>query len=106
MARNQTIQKDFSGNILIEVEVHPNSSRSAITGYNNWRNRLQISTKSLAIKGEANKEMIEIISKSFGLQKSQIEIIKGQTSRLKQVKLFNGNIEIISKKITEIISGD
>ena len=75
MAGNQTIQTDFSGNILIEVEVHPNSSRSAITGYNNWRNRLQISTKSLAIKGEANREMIEIISKSFGLQKSQIEII-------------------------------
>ena len=106
MAGNQTIQTDFSGNILIEVEVHPNSSRSAITGYNNWRNRLQISTKSLAIKGEANREMIEIISKSFGLQKSQIEIIKGQTSKLKQVRLSSEEIEIISKKIMEIITGD
>jgi len=106
MARKPVIQKDFFGNILIEVEVHPNSSRSAITGYNEWRNRLQISTKSLAIKGEANREMIEIISKSFDLQKSQIEIIKGQTSRLKQVKLSSEEIEIISKKLIEIIAGD
>jgi uncharacterized protein (TIGR00251 family) len=106
MARKPAIQKDFFGNILIEVEVHPNSSRSAITGYNEWRNRLQISTKSLAIKGEANREMIEIISKSFDLQKSQIEIVKGQTSRLKQVKLSSEEIEIISKKLIEIIAGD
>ncbi len=106
MARKPAIQKDFFGNILIEVEVHPNSSRSAITGYNEWRNRLQISTKSLAIKGEANREMIKIISKSFNLQKSQIEIIKGQTSRLKQIKLSSEEIEIISKKLIEIIAGD
>ena len=50
--------------------------------------------------------MIEIISKSFDLQKSQIEIIKGQTSKLKQVRLFGEEIEIISKKIMEIITGD
>ncbi len=106
MARNSIIQSDFSGNILIEVEVNPNSARSAITGYNEWRDRLQISTKSAAIKGEANKEMIEILSNAFDLQKSQIEIIKGQTSKFKQVKLFNGNIKSISNKIIEISAGD
>jgi uncharacterized protein (TIGR00251 family) len=106
MVRKPAIQIDFLGNALIGVEVHPNSSRSGITGYNVWRDRLQISTKALAIKGEANKELIGILSTSFGLQNSQIEIVSGITNRFKQIKLCDIELESINKVISEIIEGE
>ena len=46
MERKSIIQIDFSGNIIFEIEAHPNSSKRGFTGYNEWRNRLQISTKA------------------------------------------------------------
>ena len=103
MERKSIIQIDFSGNIIFEIEAHPNSSKRGFTGYNEWRNRLQISTKALAKKGEANKEIIKIICECFNLQKNQIQIISGQTSRLKQIKLLNIEIEPINKTISALL---
>ncbi|HJM44795.1 MAG TPA: DUF167 domain-containing protein [Candidatus Poseidoniaceae archaeon] len=105
MERKSIIQIDFSGNVIFEIEAQPNSSKSNITGYNQWRNRLQISTKAQAIKGAANKEIIKIISESFNLQKNQVQIISGQTSRLKQIKLLDIEIEAINKVISNILEG-
>lgn len=99
------VQIDFSGNPIVEVEVHPNSSKKGITSYNKWRGKLQISTKSPARKGEANKEIIEIIAEYFNIQKSQIQIITGQTSRFKQIKLFDVNIDSINAKILKNLEG-
>tara|TARA_B100001996_G_scaffold332886_1_gene282231 strand:- start:1069 stop:1389 length:321 start_codon:yes stop_codon:yes gene_type:complete len=95
------VQIDFSGNPIVEVEVHPNSSKKGITGYNKWREKLQISTKSPARKGEANKEIIEIIAEYFHLKKNQIKIISGQTSRFKQIKLYDADIDSINEAILE-----
>jgi len=105
MERKSIIQIDFSGNVIFEIEAQPNSSKSKVTGYNNWRNRLQISTKAQAIKGAANKEIIKIISERFNLQKNQVQIISGQTSRLKQIKLLDIEIEAINKVISNILEG-
>ena len=66
---------------------------------------MQISTKAQAIKGAANKEIIKIISERFNLQKNQVQIISGQTSRLKQIKLLDIEIEAINKVISNILEG-
>lgn len=106
MARKPAIQKDFSGNAIIEVEVRPNSSISGISGYNGWRDRLKITTKSLAINGEANKEVLRVIATLFELKRSQIKIISGIKKRHKKIKLSNIEIDTINKKILEIIEGE
>ena len=103
MAEAPTLQIDFSGNILIQVEVHPNSSKSGIYGYNKWRDRLKVFTKSAAINGQANKELIKIIANLFNLKNTDIVILQGELNKLKKIKIINTNADFINNKILEVL---
>ncbi len=103
MTKVPTLQIDFYGNILIQVEVHPNSSKNGIYGYNKWRDCLKIFTKSEAIQGQANKETIKILVNFFNLKKKDVKIIQGQSNKLKKIKIINGNVILIKNKILEVL---
>ena len=51
------IQKTLDGHILIDIEVQPESKRSGITGFNDWRNRLSVSVSAQAKDGKANQKI-------------------------------------------------
>jgi uncharacterized protein len=71
---------------IFAVRVIPRSSRSEIVG--EFDGALKVKLNSPPIDGEANKELIALLAKVFQVSKSDIEIIGGQTSKLKQVKIF------------------
>ena len=97
------IQNTLDGHIVIDIEVHPESKRVGITGFNKWRNRLSVSVSAQAKDGKANQALIHVLSKIFGLGKSSIEIVSGHTSRMKKVKILNRNSEQIMDSILELI---
>jgi len=69
VAKVPTLQIDFFGNILIQVKVHPNSSKNGIYWYNKWRDCLKFFTKSEAIQDQANKETSKSLLNFFNLKK-------------------------------------
>ncbi len=75
------------GAILFEIKVVPRSSHSGIVG--ELGGALKIKLKSPPVEGAANAELIRLLSKTFGITKSEIEIIGGQTSKSKQIKISN-----------------
>ncbi len=54
-------------------------------------NEYKVYVKSPPTKGKANKELIEILAKYFGLAKSKIKIVKGVASREKVIEIQEGN---------------
>ena len=62
------------------IEVSPNSDKFQITGYNEWRQTLEVKIKSPPTKGKANKELIKEFSALSG---NPVEIIAGHKSKLK-----------------------
>jgi len=89
------IQKTLDGHILIDIEVQPESKRTGITGFNDWRNRLSISVSAQAKEGKANQAVMHVLSKIFELDKSSIEIVSGHTSRMKKIKIIGKEPEKI-----------
>lgn len=73
--------------IIFAVRVIPRSSRSEIVG--EYNGALKVKLNSPPVDGEANKELITLLAKAFGVSKSEVEIIGGQTSKLKQVRIIN-----------------
>ncbi|MCU0240283.1 MAG: DUF167 domain-containing protein [Pyrinomonadaceae bacterium] len=71
--------------IIFAVRVIPRSSRSEIVG--EYDGALKVKLNSPPIDGEANKELITLLAKTFHVSKSDIEIISGQTNKNKQVKI-------------------
>ena len=73
--------------ITFAVRVIPRSSRSEIVGELNQA--LKVKLTSPPVEGEANKELIALLAKTFHVAKSDVEIIGGQTSKSKQVRIAN-----------------
>jgi uncharacterized protein len=73
--------------VIFAVRVIPRSSRSEIVG--EYNGVLKVKLNSPPVDGEANKELIALLAKIFQVSKSDVEIIGGQTSKLKQVKITN-----------------
>lgn len=65
----------------LTVKVTPKSKQSKIAGFENGI--LKVYVHAPPEKGEANKEVIELLSAFFKLPKSKIILVKGQTSRIK-----------------------
>jgi uncharacterized protein len=75
--------------LVFTVRVVPRASKSEIVG--NLDGALKIRIASPPVDGAANAELIKLLSKTFGVAKSAIEILSGQTARTKQVKISGVN---------------
>jgi uncharacterized protein (TIGR00251 family) len=75
--------------IVIDVKVHPRSSRKEIAGVTGGR--LTVRLTAPPVGGAANEQLIEVLSEYFGIRKSDVIILKGETSRNKRVKLAGVN---------------
>lgn len=79
----QAVQNTTDG-ITLMIEVSPNSGKFQITGYNEWRQTLEVKIKAPPTKGKANKEIMKEFSKLTG---HPAEIISGHKSRQKTLKI-------------------
>lgn len=75
--------------VIFTVRVVPRASQSEIVGEHDGALKVRIA--SPPVDGAANAELIKLLAKSFDVPKSAIEIIGGQTSKTKQIKVSNIN---------------
>lgn len=76
------ISTNKDGKTLLNVKVHPKSSKKCVKITDEF---VEIYVTDPPEKGKANAEVIKLLSKEFNVSKSSIEIIKGETARLKKV---------------------
>lgn len=69
------------------MRVVPRASKSEIVG--ELDGVLKIRIASPPVDGAANAELIKLLAKTLNIPKSSVEIISGQTSKTKQVKIAN-----------------
>ena len=83
----------------LNLKVTPNAAHSTITGYKDGA--LLVKIAAVPVKGKANRELVALLSRALGVNKSAISIIKGQKSRNKVVSVegLNGK-EIIERLST------
>ena len=86
-----------NGAVIFNVRVVPRASKSEIVGEHDGALRVRIA--SPPVDGAANAELIKLLSKTFGVSKSEVEIVGGQTSKTKQIKIAN----IIVERFMEVI---
>ncbi len=71
--------------ILIEVKVEPRSSRKGISGV--MGDMLKVKLTAPPVEGEANDQLIEVISEATGVRKSDVRIVRGHSSKKKTVEI-------------------
>ena len=74
-----------AGNYLIECTVIPKSREEKIVGI--VADTLKVKLTAAPTDGKANKQLIGLLAKEFGLRQKSIEIVKGSTSRRKTLAI-------------------
>ena len=75
--------------VTIEVQVQTKSSRDEIFGLQNGRFKVKVAAPP--VDGKANERLIELIARALGVSKSSVKIVKGETSRIKILKIKGVN---------------
>ena len=90
--------KDIENGLIIKIKIVPNSSKNDIILEEGF---IKIKITAQPIENKANKALVEYLSKQFKVPKTNIEIIKGETSKEKTLLLKiqdeNKKVEIITK---------
>lgn len=73
------------GAVSIRIRVRPRSSKKGVAG--TYGDLLAVSIASAPVDGEANRALIELMAKLFGVSKSSVRIDSGQRSREKRLRV-------------------
>ena len=82
--------------LILSVHIQPRANQTLIVGVHD--NRLKVKITAAPVDGQANADMCKLLSKIFGVAKSQITIRSGYTSRNKLVCIKS------PKKLPEFIA--
>ena len=102
MSNNINNYFKITGNdIIIKVKIVPDSSKNKIVGA--YNDALKITITAPPVEGKANNKCIAYLAKCFDIAKSKIEIISGQTSKDKLIKIYDINQKEFLDKLEKII---
>ncbi|MEO2068188.1 MAG: DUF167 domain-containing protein [Desulfurobacteriaceae bacterium] len=79
------------------MKVQPKASRNKIEKVEEGRLKIKITAPPEG--GRANKQVIELLSKVLKVPKSAITIVKGETSRIKLLKIENVDVATLQEKL-------
>ena len=86
--------------VVLSFKITPNSKEFRFIGFDPWSKRVRLKIKNPAMKGKANKEIIENLKKIFN---TEVEIIKGNLSDKKEI-LIREKKELVFSKMKELTS--
>jgi hypothetical protein len=82
-----------SDGCTLTVKATPRANKSEIVGPDpDW---LRVRIQAPPVDGKANAALIELFSKTFDIQKRAVEILSGDTSRLKRVRLYGVSADAV-----------
>jgi hypothetical protein len=87
-----------NGSLIFTVRVVPRASKTELVGEHDGA--LKIRLAAPPVDGAANEELIKFLAKIFAVTKSEVEIISGQTTKVKQIRIQNTT----KPKIAEVLS--
>jgi len=67
--------------LILHVQIQPKSSKDEVVGI--LGENLKIKITAPPIDGKANEHLCRFIAKVFNVSKSQVSILKGETSKIK-----------------------
>jgi len=89
------VKEKKPGRVLINVKIQPKSSKRSIEQIGLHEYKIRVLAPPA--KGEANKEVIQIIASYFDIPPSRVSILKGLASRNKVVAIHLGDKRILGK---------
>lgn len=87
-----------AGGVILPVRAHAGARRNGIAGTHDGA--LKVAVTQAAEKGKANKAIVEVLCKSLGLRRAQLELVSGATSPQKRFLVRDVTLEELRKLLS------
>jgi hypothetical protein len=77
--------QEEDGAVVFEVRVAPRASRSRVIGVQDGA--LKVALTAPPVDGAANHALRKLLAKRLGVSKSDVEIVRGERSRIKLLRV-------------------
>ena len=100
MSRSDTLPCTVTGDgIVLNLHIQPRASRNEVCGVHG--DALKLRLTSPPVDGAANRLCREFLAELFDVPKSAVEIVSGESSRHKRVRVTGGD----RQRLREILAG-
>jgi len=83
---------------IIRVRVLPRTSKNQIVGMDGGVFKVKLTAPP--VEGKANKALVQFLAKKLGLPKRGIEIVSGERSREKSIRINGLSVEEVTGRLT------
>lgn len=90
--------------VIIPVKVQAGARKNAILGER--QGALRIAVAAAPERGKANRAVIELLSEAFGVAKSAIELISGDTFSQKRFLIAGVSAEHVQARFASMLGGN
>jgi uncharacterized protein len=87
------------GAVTVDIQVKPRSSRETVGPVQ--ADRLCVSVNAPPVDGKANEAVIRVLAETFGVAKSAVTIVRGETGKKKTVRLAGVTAATVAKAAGE-----
>jgi len=86
--------------VLLSVKVQPRASRNEIGEA--LGNELRVKVTAPPVDAAANEALVRLLAETFGCPRGKVELLRGQTSRHKLLKLHGVSAATVLAKLASI----
>ena len=84
------LRAEKSGDVIVDIHVIPNASRTQAEGLHDGALRVRLHAPP--VDGKANLALMAWLADTLAIAKSQVSLVRGQTSKRKQLRVHAGAV--------------
>ena len=93
-----TYAREYKSGVLLAIHLQPRASRNAVGEA--VGDELKVRVTAPPVDSAANEALIELLAESLDCPKSAIQLVRGQTSRHKQVLVTGLPLQVVQQRLT------
>lgn len=86
-----------AGDVLLAVKLQPRASRNEIGGA--LGDELRVRVTAPPVDAAANQALVELLADALGCSRGQVELVRGQTSRHKIIRLRGLSLDAVARAL-------
>jgi uncharacterized protein (TIGR00251 family) len=88
------------GGVVLTIRAKPKASRSRVLAVRN--EAIEVAIAAAPVDGKANVELIRTLADYFGVPRSAVELVSGNSGRTKRVRLRGLGLPEVARRLAEL----
>lgn len=87
--------------VILPVQAQPGARKNAVIGEH--AGRLKVAVTQAPEKGKANSAILKVLAEGLQLSGSQLQIVRGETSRQKEIRITGTSAKELLERIERLL---